>query len=125
MWLLLYGPGLLTYAAWVVQYFAIVRRAVPVLLEFVYWLFLNYGSAPDPSGDRGDKPLMVPWGVGVVCRLLYDVFQMMSLWSLYRCVCQLCHSCLVNLRIMPTIEDTPPKCGASAPAYHSIQCEEG
>ena len=28
---------------------------------------------------------MVPWNDGRVCHLLYDVYQMMSLWSLYGC----------------------------------------
>ena len=34
------------------------------LPELVFWLFLMFVGAPDPSGDRGSMPLMVPWGDG-------------------------------------------------------------
>ena len=47
----------LMYADGVVQYFAVARCAVPVLFESVFWLFLNYGSAPGPSGDRGEMAM--------------------------------------------------------------------
>ena len=44
---------------------------------------LNFGRAPDFSGDRVCTPLLVPWSDGGVCRLLYDVHQTLSLCSLY------------------------------------------
>ena len=46
---------------------------------------LELHKGPGPSGDRGSMRLMMPWGRWRVCRLLYDVHQMMSIWSLYTC----------------------------------------
>ena len=40
-------------AAGVVQCLAVVRRAVPVLLEFVFWPLLNHGNALIPPGIEG------------------------------------------------------------------------
>ena len=65
--------------------YAARRYGLHVFLEYVAMVVLNFVWAPDPSGDGGDVHLTVPWGDGGVCRLLYDVYQMMSLWSLHRC----------------------------------------
>ena len=44
---------------------------------------LNFGRAPDPSGDRGDMPVMVPWCDGGVCRPMSNAHQTLSLFPLY------------------------------------------
>ena len=38
---------------------SLARRAC-VHFDFVFWVFLNYGCAPGPFGDRGDTPR---WGL--------------------------------------------------------------
>ena len=38
---------------------SLARRAC-VHFDFVFWLFLNFGSAPGPFGDRGDMPRWAP-----------------------------------------------------------------
>ena len=67
------------------QWYAVRRYGLHVFLECMAMVVLKFVTAPDPCGDRGDIVLMVPWGDGGVCRLLYDVCQIMSLRSLYRC----------------------------------------
>ena len=68
-------------ARFLFTWYAVVRRDTQLRAFLVYMAkhSLNFGRAPDPSGDRGDMPLMVPWGDGGVCRLTYDVHQTLSL----------------------------------------------
>ena len=58
-----------------------VRRGTQLraFLEYMAKHSLNFGRAPDPSGDRGDMLLIVPWGDGGVCRLLCAVHKTLSL----------------------------------------------
>ena len=61
---------------------ALLRVRVHVFLEYLATDALKYSRAPDPARGRGDTPR---WGLmadGGVCRLLYDVYQTLSLWSL-------------------------------------------
>ena len=68
-------------ARFLFTWYAVVRRGTQLraFLEYMAKHSSNFGRAPDPSGDRGYTLLMVPWGDGGVCRLLFDVHQALSL----------------------------------------------
>ena len=61
-----------------------VTLRVRVFLEYVAMVVLKFARPLVPLGIEGICPSWLHGADGGVCRLLYAVHQMLSLWSLYR-----------------------------------------